>query len=278
LTLAETALAQGDLGAARQRLLAAFGPEAVTAAGGPPPRIQQVLVSVVTTPTGRHWEVRVAGEAGEAEQLLADARLALSGVADAVVRGDRLSVTLPSAEPARVLAVQTQLADALAGIPELALLAAALRPAELSWQTVEAPLTVSERYVESIDLTPARDAWMAQAERLLADAAVADGAEGLSLAARLARVQGRLWAGDAQAWRSLAERSRVTYRVTLRKADMTRAWELAPGDARPLVAAARTWRFDRLAWVAGGLAALLGVMVAAVWRATTAEAVITKNG
>ncbi len=268
LALAETALAQGDHDGARQLLLAAFGPEAVTAAGGPAPRIAQALVTVVTSPAGRSFEARLAGETGKTQAVLAEAGLALAQAVPAAVAGDRLSITLPYTRPTQLLAAQERAAEALAPIPELALLAAALRPAELSWQTVAGPFLISERYVESVDLTSARDTALARAARLTADAAAASAAEGTSVEARLARAQGSLWAADALAWRLLAERSRATYRVTLTTADVTRAWELTTDDALSLVAEARAWRYDRLAWLAAGMALLLGLMAGVVWRAT----------
>lgn len=268
LAQAEAALAQGDRREARRLILAAFGPDVAPAAFESRPRIEQALVTVTTTPAGRAVEVQVAGETGAIRSLLTEAGLALAAVADAAVEGNRLSFTLPYTEPTYLLAAQTHAADALARFPELALLAAALRPAALSWQITEAPFIFLERYVESIDLAPARDVWMARAERLRAEAAAAQAARGTSIEMRLRRVQGGLWADDALAWRALAERSRAVYRVTLGRSDVTRIWELAPGDAQPLAVEARVWRYERLAWVAGGIALLLVLMVVVVWRAT----------
>lgn len=267
LALAEQAVAQDDLASAAQRVTEAFGADVIVAPSGAAPRIQQALVSVSTTPTGRRIEMQVVGTAGRAGPLLAEAAQALAGVGQVEVGADRLALFLPDIDVGSLLAAQAAAAEALAGMPELALLAAALSPAQQARQIETLPFLTIERYVEAADLGPARAQWEAQAQRLEAAAAAASAGEDASHAAQLGRVQATLWIRDAAAWRALVERSRATYRVMLATQAEVRTWELFAGEARTLTAEARSWRADRLAWVAGGSALLLALMVYVVWRA-----------
>ncbi|MGQ9766834.1 MAG: hypothetical protein ACUVSS_05805, partial [Anaerolineae bacterium] len=267
LDLAEAALAQGDRAAAARLIAAAFGPNAVAVIGVPAPRARQTLVKVTTEPTAKRIEVQLAGDAAEIRPLLAQTAAALAGIPAVAVEENRLAFTLPFADVGQLSATQARAALALADIPELALLAAALQPLEQGWQVMEGPFLTAERYVELVDLTAAQEAWVAHAQALEAAAATASAQEGPSLAARVARVQGMLWAGDAAAWRALARDSRITYCVTLRTSAVTRTWELAPGETRHLTAETQAWRYERLAWVAGGMALLLALAVYTVWKA-----------
>ncbi len=267
LAQAEAALAQGDRAKAAQLIAGAFGADAVAAPGAPAPRIQQILITIAARPAAKRFEVQAVGEPTAVRTLLAQTAAALAGVVQATVERDRLAFTLADASPAELLATQARAAEALAHIPELALLTAALRPSEHTWQITQQPFLITERVVESLDLSPAQEAWARHSQALTTAAAAASATEGTTITARLARVQGGLWAGDAAAWRLLAAHSRVVYRVTLGISDLSRAWELAPGDTPRLAVEAHVWRYERLAWAAGGMALLLVLMVVVVWWA-----------
>lgn len=267
LTLAEQAVANGDLAAAAEWVAEAFGADATVRRDAPAPRIAQTCVSVSATPKERSFVIQVIGGNASGEALLAQARQALTALGyDAQISPGQLAFTLPYTDTGRLLAAQAATAAALAEFPELALLTAALRPAGLAWQKDAQPFLLSERYIETADLRSARAAWSGRAEQLQAAAESAMAASQPS-EARLARIQAALWAEDAAAWRALADRGRVTYRVSLNTREIVREWELAAGETRELSAHAAQWRYDRLGGIAGGIALLLVLMVFVVWRA-----------
>ena len=272
LAAAEEALAAGDHAAAAAEVARAFGADATALPTMPRPRLIQTRITITTTRTGRAFSLQASGDAAaDAAALLAQAGQTL----DAALPGDvnveagpkTLAFTLTYSDTAQLTAMQADAAAALADLPELALLAAALKPGQQAWQIERRPFLISERYVESVNLQPAAAGWKARAAQLAAAAEQARAADGSTIESRLGRVQAALWADDAAAWRALAGRSSVVHRVALETRAVVREWELAAHEAREIAASARNWRYDRLAGVAGGIALLLVVMIYFIWRA-----------
>jgi hypothetical protein len=266
LVRATEALKRGDLDAARRLAAEVFGAAAVTLADVQPPRAQQAAVAVTTTPAERSISLRLTGgDPAAIDALLADAAAALAALppAHASARGDQLTITVPFTNNQELTQTQALLAAALPPEPELALLAAALRPRRLAWETQPGLLGSSERYVEHIDLGPAWRAWEARASHLEA-ASLANGAvDGED--AKLARLQRAFWADDAAAWRKLAAESQANYRAEITAAEPERQWEAAAGDTRLLEAENHDLDPAHIALIAGVAACLLVSLVLAAW-------------
>ncbi len=163
------ALERGDLSTARRLAAEAYGPAAVTLADAPPPRAHQAAMTIITAPGERSISLRLTGgDPAAISALLTDAAAALTALPPAQVNasGDQLTLTVPFADSRELIAAQAQLAAVLPPAPELALLAAALRPHRLAWETQPGLLGPSDRYVEQIDLGPAWRAWETRASQL----------------------------------------------------------------------------------------------------------------
>ncbi len=243
LTEATQAAEAGDLAHARRIVAAAFGPDAATLPDLPPPAIRQAIVTVETTESVRTLTLQVsdADEQGKGAALLARAAAALAATPGAKVSTDgaRLTITLPFTDATGLSARQAALADALPPQPELALLAAALRPTHLALESRRSWLFDSKSYVEFADLGSARQTWEAAAERLAA-AGRGGASEGrLAQDPRLAALQRAFWAADAAAWRALAISSRGEYGVALSAGKTVRRWTLPTGALQVLDAHTR---------------------------------------
>ncbi len=271
LTLAEQAADAGDATEVRRLLRQTYGDEAAFLPDAPPPVAAQALLAVMTAPGERIYDLRLvpAGETDAAPALLAQAAAVLDGIADAHSSGDRLTVRLAFSDTTDLLAQQARFRAALLTEPELALLAAALAPAELTWGSDALPLAHAVLYREDVNLGPAAAACEGRAAVLDAAAAAPAGDD------RLARLQARLWTADAAAWRAFCTRSRATYTVSLAAERPARRWEVAAGATRILEAQARVWRSDRLAGLAAGAALAIVLFVAALWRASARPAELT---
>jgi hypothetical protein len=152
-------------------------------------------------------------------------------------------------------------AAALPSRAELALLYAALASPAVSYDKQSLPFAIVEQYREEVDLRLASSACAELAAQL--DAASRDDG---AADARVASVQRRIWAGDADAWRKFCARSRALYRIRLESASSERQWEVPVGETRVLETSATRWRYDRLAWAAGGVVLLIVAFVAALWK------------
>ncbi len=265
LTLAEQAVARGDNASATQEVASAFGAGATTLPAAPAPRLAQTRIVVTTTPTSRTFSLHASGDGAAGAALLVQASQALAGALPGITLAeagaDFLAFSLPYTDTQHLMAAQSTAAAALADIPELALLVAALKPAQQTWHIERQPFLFSERYVEMVDLRSAHADWEARASQLMAAAGkarAADGAAaGRTIEARLAGVQAALWADDAAAWRALAEHSKVVYRVELstREWPRTGSWPPArsersePARATGAMTAWPGWRAEwRFCW------------------------------
>ncbi len=159
--------------------------------------------------------------------------------------------------------MQGRLAAALPPEPELALLAAALLPRRLAWETQPGLLGSSERYVEHVDLGSAWQTWEARASQLEA-ASLGNGAAGHGNE-KLARLQRTFWADDAAAWRKLAAASRGDYRAELAGTETERHWEAPAGATRVLEAETSGITPTQIALLAGVATCLLVFLVLAGW-------------
>ncbi len=271
LTLAEQAAAAGDAIELRRLLREAYGDGAAFLPEAPPPAAAQALLAVTTAPGERTYDLRLvpAGETDAAPALLDQTAAILAGIADTQSSGDRLTFRLPFSDTADLLAQQARLRTALPAQPELALLAAALAPDALTWHTDALPLAHAALYREDVNLGAVTAACEGRAAVLDAAAAAPAGDD------RLARVQARLWAADAAAWRAFCTRSRATYTVSLTAERPARRWAVAAGTTRRLEAEARLWRYDRLMGVGAGAALAIVLFVAALWRASARPGVLT---
>ncbi len=274
LTLAEQAAAAGDAAEVRRLLRETYGDEAAFRPDASPPAAAQALLTVSTAPGERIYDLRLvpAGEPDAAQQMLDQAAAILAGIADTQSSGDRLTFRLPFSDTADLLAQQARLRAALPAEPELALLAAALAPDVLTWHANALPLAHAVLYREDVDLGPAAAACEGRAAALDTAAAAAAAPAGDD---RLARVQARLWAADAAAWRAFCTRSRTTYTVSLTAERPARRWAVAAGATRRLEAEARLWRSDRLMGAGAGAALAIVLFVAALWRASARPGVLT---
>ena len=213
LERASAAVVRGDLDTARRLVAEAYGPAAVTRADAPPPRANQAAVTVTTAPGERRINLRLTGgDPAAIGALLADAAATLATLPPARVdaRGDQITIALPFTDSRELMAAQARLAAALPDKPELALLAAALQPRQLTWEKRSTLLGSSERYVEQPDLGPAWQTWEARADQLEA-ASLRDAAAAAN--PKLAQLQRAFWADDAAAWRKLAAESQGNYQV-----------------------------------------------------------------
>ena len=272
LIAAAQASARGDLDRARQLLIEAVGSEAATLPGAPPPIARQALVSVTTTPGTRTITLTLADvqdTAGvgallqrAADQLRAVTPATVTATVTAATTG--LAINMPWQDAQELITAQTALADALPDDPELALLAAALSPARVTWRTADDLLRRSSSYVEFMDLEPARLIWLGLANRLEEASREESSARGSD--DRLLELQRARWAADAAAWRALADRSRVEYRIDLGKPTAARAWQLAAGSARALAVEATDWSRPTIGWGAGAAGLLLILLALAVWE------------
>jgi hypothetical protein len=271
LTLAEQAAAAGDATEVRQLLRETYGEEATFLPDARPPVSAQALLAVTTAPGERIYDLRLvtAGETDAAPALLAQAAAVLGNIAEVQTSGDQLTVRLAFSDTADLPAQQARLRAALPAEPELALLAAALAPDELTWGNDVLPLAHAVLYREDVNLGPAAAACEGRTAALDAAAAAPAGDD------RLARVQARLWAADAEAWRAFCMRSRATYTVSLTAERPPRRWEVAAGATRRLEAEARVWRSDRLVGLAAAAALSIILFVAALWRASARPAGLT---
>ncbi len=169
LTLAEQAVARGDSTSAAEEVARSFGAGATTLPAMPPPRLAQTRITVTTTPTNRVFSLHASGDAvrtallAQASQALAGA---LPGFAHAEAGTDFLTFSLPTSDTQQLMATQSVAAAALADVPELALLVAALMPAQQAWHIERQPFLLSERYVEMVDLRSAHTEWEARAAQL----------------------------------------------------------------------------------------------------------------
>ncbi len=266
LVQATEALERGDLSAARRLLADAFGADAVTLAGAPPPRVLQATVTTATSRTERAFTLRLDGgdpDAGAA--LLAQAASALSAQPSVrvSVANDQLTLAIPYTDSAALATLQAHLASALPPEPELALLVAALSPRRLAWETRPGLLGPSERYVEHIDLGPAWQTWEARASQLEAASLGKDAAGPEN--AKLAGLQRAFWADDAAAWRKLAAESRGNYRAELAGTETGRHWEVPAGATRVLEAETSDVTPTQIALLAGVAACLLVFLLLAGW-------------
>lgn len=277
LTMAEAAVAAGDLPGARSLLQEAFGPEVLQLPDARPPSVTQSLLAVQSRPDGRELSLQLVDGpvAGSAPQLVRETAAALQYIAPVVAAGDTLTVTLAYTDPGALLAAQHKLAAALPRRPELALLSSALSTRRLAWPEDAGLLSRTSRYEERVDLSRSVAVWDAEAKKL---EAAAD--EAGQSSEPLDRVRAALWRGDARAWRDLGGLSRATYSVELREQGagpewlqarvhqfyregaLGREWVIRAGETRQLEAAVLGWRYDRLAVAAG--AALLAAVFAVV--------------
>ncbi len=269
LTLAEQAAAADDATELRRLLRETYGDAAAFLPDARPPAAAQALLTVSTAPGERIYDLRLvpAGETDAATEMLSQAAAALAGLAPAQVAGDRLTFRLPFSNTADLLAQQARLRASLPAEPELALLAAALAPDALTWRSDALTLAHTALYREDVNLVPVTAACEGRAAVL--DSAVAAPAGDDD---RLARVQARLWAADAAAWRAFCTRSRATYTVSLAAERPARRWAVAAGATRRLEAEARLWRSDRLMGAGAGAALCIVLFVAALWRASARPA------
>ena len=160
------------------------------------------------------------------------------------------------------MAAQARLAAALPDKPELALLAAALQPRQLTWERRSTLLGSSERYVEQPDLGPAWQTWEARADQLEA-ASLRDAAAAAN--PKLAQLQRAFWADDAAAWRKLAAESQGNYQVQVAAAEPERNWEVAAGETRVLESETSGITPTQIALLAGVAACLLVSLLLAGW-------------
>ena len=266
LVRATEALEQGDLSAARRLVAEAFGAAAVALADAPPPRAFQAAVTVTTSRTAREFSLRLdGGDPAASAALLARAASALATQPPVRVgaANDQLTLAIPYTDSTTLVTLQAHLASALPPEPELALLAAALLPRRLAWETQSGLLGSSERYVEHIDLGSAWQMWEARASQLEAASlgASAAGPEN----EKLARLQRTFWADDAAAWRKLAAESRSNYQAKLTTTEPERHWEAAAGATRLLDAETHALTPAQIALLAGVAACLLVSLVLAAW-------------
>ena len=237
LVQATEALERGDLSTARRLVKDAFGAEAVTLAGAPPPSALQATVTITTTRTERKYSLRLGGgDPAAIIALLTQAASALSALpaVRAATANDQLTLTLPYTDSMALVTLQSRLAAALPPEPELALLVAALSPRRLEWDTQSGLLRPSVRYVEHVDLGPAWQIWEAQASRLDTASVIHSMAEPAN--EKLDRLQRAFWADDATAWRKLAAQSRGNYWAELAGSEKGSHWEASAGDTRVLEA------------------------------------------
>lgn len=259
LTRAAEATDAGDFELARRLIAETFGAGAAALPDLPRPAAAQIVARVTTSPTQRmlamHW--LADGPLPDLDARIAEAAAALAPLAQVQPGRAALTLTLPYDAAAGWIDAQARLADALPPTPELALLAAALRPQQLVWQQETDSLRTAECYVEQVDLRDAWVAWEGMAARLEeAGQAVA----GRSPADRLAAVQRALWAHDAAAWRALAQNSRIVYETSI--GTEARQWEVVAGAARTLEASVARPRLDRASLIAA--AAALAVLLLAL--------------
>jgi hypothetical protein len=274
LSLAEAAVASGDLPGARSLLEEAFGPDVLRVANARPPAITEALLRVSSRPSGRKISLQlVDGDQGRsAGELTRQTAEALQRVAPVTAAGSMLTITLAYTDPASLLATQDRLAAALPREPELALLLSALTTRRLGWPEQTGLLSRTSRYEERVDLIRSMATWNAEAGKLEAVAASAATSGEL-----LDRLRSVLWRADARAWRDLAALSKATYEVELqeqgegpewlqarvhefyREGSVNREWVVRAGETRQLEAGVLGWRYDRVA-----LAAMSAVLLAAL--------------
>lgn len=255
LARAAQAIAAGDLALARRLIAETFGAEAATLPGLAPPAAAQIVIGVKTSASQRVIAAQWLAEGASAalDALIAEAARSLAPLAQVQAGSAALTITLPYGDAAALAAAQARLADALPTAPEWALLAAALRPQQLTWQAEPGLLQTTERYVEQVDLQGAWVAWEGLAERL------EDAGAGIGAPEGLAAVQRTLLMHDAGAWRALAEHSRIIYEAEI--GAETPRWEVAAGAARVLEASTTQVLPGRGLLVAAVTA--LGVLLAA---------------
>jgi len=266
LERATAALARGDLDTARRLAAEAYDPAAVTLADAPPPLANQAAVTVTTAPGERSINLRLTGGNPAAiGALLAEAATALSSLppARASANGDQITVNVPFTNSRELVTAQANLAAALPLEPELALLAAALRPRRLIWESQPGLFGPSKRYVEHVDLGSAWREWETRAGQLEAASLESNAEDGEN--AKLARLQRAFWADDAAAWRKLAAESQGNYQARLTTTQAEKHWEAAAGAERLLEAETRAFTPAQIALLAGVAACLLVSLVLAGW-------------
>ena len=226
-------------------------------------------MSVTTSPGERSISYRLTGgDPAAINALLADAAATLTALpqAHANASSNQMTITIPFTDSLELLRDQAHLAAALPPEPELALLAAALRPRRLTWESQPGLLGPSQRYVEHIDLGSAWREWETLAGQLEAASLESNAADGEN--AKLARLQRVFWAADAAAWRKLASESRGNYQVKLTSTGPEKHWEAAAGATRLLEAETRALTPTQIALLAGVAACLLVSLVLAGWLLT----------
>ncbi|MGE5603770.1 MAG: hypothetical protein ACM30E_12015 [Nitrososphaerales archaeon] len=280
LSLAEAAVASGDLPGARSLLEESFGPEMLQLADARRPAITQALLRVWSRPSGRKISLQlVDDEQGRsADGMIRETVEALRRVAPVAAAGSTLTVTLAYTDPAALLAAQDRLGAALPRLPELALLSSALTTRRLDWPQQAGLLSRTSRYEERVDLSRSAVTWYAEAGKLEAAAAeVAGSSEPLD------RIRAALWRADARAWRDLAALSKATYQVELqeqgegpawlqarvhqfyREGSVDREWVVRAGETRQLEAGVLGWRYDRVALVAVSAVVLAALAFGLLW-------------
>jgi hypothetical protein len=258
----------------------AFGAAAFDVAGARAPRITQTLLRVNNTRGERVIGVTfVDADGGQSAATVArETAAALAPRMPAVAAGPALTITMRYEDPAGLLAAQDRLAAALPGLPELALLEAALTSRRLDWTLTEGLFTVESGYAERVDLGPAMRAWDAEAEKLEAAAGQAE-----TTGEPLDQVRAAVWRSDARLWRDMAALSRAVYTARIdeqsagpawivdrvrqfyAEESLRREWTVRPGETRQLQASILGWRYDRLALAAAG-----GLLLVVIVFATAA--------
>jgi len=261
IQLAQRAVAAGDFADARRILARSFGPDILSSSSGRPPRISQALLYVDDAPGLRTLRLHLMDneQGATASQVISNAASALRNLSDAVANGTSITLTLRYDDPAALLARQDQLNAALASLPELGLLSAALATHNLTWPVAKSALTQTHSYRERVDLRSSALAWETEAAKLdqAADEAEATG-EPLNL------LRATIWRNDARAWRDIGARSRAVYYVEVPGRDMgpdwllkrvhsfqrestsRRQWVVGAGEVRQMETSALAWRYDRL--------------------------------
>jgi hypothetical protein len=261
VALAEQAAAAGDTAAARRHLAESIGADATFAPGARPPAASQAVLIVTILPGQRTYELQLIshGEPDGLTALLREAAAALVAAGRVDMGTDSLTLVVPQA-----VDYPTDLSGTAAALPpraELALLRAALSSGPFVYDRQALTFAADERYRETVNLRPAS----AACEQLAAALDTASQAGGAA-DERVAAVQRKIWAGDADAWRKFCARSRALYRVKLGSAGAERQWEIPAGETRQIETSATQWRYDRLMWAAGGVILLIVGFVAALWK------------
>jgi hypothetical protein len=269
----------GQLADARRIISDTFGLAVVEPAGLRPPMAGQALLSVDTGPSHRTMRLTLSDyrEPAAVKTLVSDAANAVKGVRNVATASgpDWLELDIPYADLSALSSAQREVAAALPGTSELALLSAALTADRASLMLEETPYRRTWRYTEQIDLHAAQQTWEKLAARLEA-AAQAPGAatagqpgtpslDGTN-AAQLAHIQQALWTADAAAWRSLATASRAEYRLDIPRAGAPRAWVALLNAPRTMTTESAAWRYDRFMLIGGGVVLLALILSFVIWR------------